>query len=265
MPTFETEDHCSIYYEIHALEDNKPAVLFLNGITQTTLNWLPLAKELSNQYTVILYDARGQGKSTLGQSELSIDIHVEDLLQLLTHLKIERMHLVGLSHGAQVACAFTAYYAHRVRKLVLCSLGAEKDRFTRAAITAWQKALDSGGVKAMAWAALPVVFGRQYIESHHGWLEKIVAAITSRNRKAYLSAHLHAMQNYPAPSEYATRIRNKCLVLSGTEDPLVTEENANRLADLCSGRHIQLIETGHSIPAESPEDFKSAVLEFLQE
>ena len=263
MPTFETQDHCSIYYEIYGLENDRPAVLFLNGITQTTVNWLPLAKELKNQYAIVLYDARGQGKSGIGQTELSIDLHVEDLSQLITHLEIEKMHLVGLSHGAQVACAFAARNADRVLNLVLCSLGAEKDRYTRAVITAWQKALGSGDVEAMAWAALPLVFGRQYLESHHRWLEKIVAAITSRNRKEYLSALLNAMQGYPAPSEFAVRLQNQCLVMNGTEDPLVSEENAMRLAELCSGRHVQFPAIGHSIPAEAPEEFRSAVLDFL--
>jgi len=264
MPAFETEDHCSIYYETYGFEEEKPTILFLNGITQTTLNWLPLARDLKHQFRIILYDARGQGKSSPGQRELSLELHVNDLARLLRHLKVEKSYLVGLSHGAQVACAFAARYAQQVDRLILCSLGAEKDKFTRAVITTWQKALAAGGVAAMAWAALPLVFGRKYLGAHQRWLDKIVAAIVSRNKKAFLSAHLDAMRHYPAPSTFASQIQCPCLVLSGTDDPLATAENAKRLADLWAGQHILFQNTGHSIPAESPQEFKSALLEFLQ-
>jgi pimeloyl-ACP methyl ester carboxylesterase len=116
----------------------------------------------------------------------------------------------------------------------------------------------------MVWAALPLVFGRKYLGAHQRWLDKIVAAIVSRNKKAFLSAHLEAMRHYPAPSTFASQIHCPCLVLSGTEDPLVTMGNAKRLAELCAGRHVLFSDTGHSIPAEAPQDFKSALLEFLQ-
>ena len=263
MPAFETEDHCRIYYETYGFDNDRTSIVFLNGTTQTTINWLPLAKELKSRFRIVLYDARGQGKSSLGQKDLSIDHHVDDLARLLKILEIEKTNLVGLSHGAQVACAFTARYAPKVLKLILCSLGAEKDPFALAVITAWQKTLAAGGIEAMAWASLPIIFGRQYLGAHRSWLDKMVAAMVSRNQKNYLAAHLNAMRHYPAPSHFAAQIRSRCLVLNGTEDPLVTVQNAKRLADMVSGRHVQFPDTGHSVPAEAPEAFKSSLLEFL--
>jgi len=56
-----------------------------------------------NKFNILLYDARGQGQSELGQSKLILGIHLDDLIQLLDFLRVNRTHLVGMSHGALVA------------------------------------------------------------------------------------------------------------------------------------------------------------------
>jgi pimeloyl-ACP methyl ester carboxylesterase len=163
-----------------------------------------------------------------------------------------------------VACALAAGKGHLVDKLVLCSLGAEHEKYVFAVIHAWQRALAEGGVAAMAWASLPVVFGREYLARHIHWLDKTVAAITSRNDPYHLERFLEAMRGYRPPAEFAPRIQAPCLVLSGADDPLVTPSNAKHLAMLCAGRHVVFPETGHSLPAEAPGAFQSTLLEFLK-
>lgn len=53
------------------------------------------------------------------------------------------------------------------------------------------------------------------------------------------------------------------LVISGSDDTLVTEEGATELAVLCGGRHKKMIGIGHSVPSEAPELFNKTLLEFL--
>ena len=264
MPTFETHDQCRIYYQTYGFEDPNPTIVFLNGTTQTTLYWLPLAKGVKGRYRVILYDARGQGKSSVGRKGLSLQNHIGDLTDLLGHLGAGRSHLVGLSHGAQVALGFAARHQTRVDRLILCSLGIDRGRYSRTVIYTWQKALEQGGVAAMAWASLPTVFGRAYLSGHRRWLDKTVAAIVARNNENQLASFLEAMCRYPEPDEFAPHIESPCLVLSGAEDPLVPEANARELAGLCAGRHRVFEKTGHSLPAEAPQQFLKVVLEFLE-
>ena len=53
------------------------------------------------------------------------------------------------------------------------------------------------------------------------------------------------------------------LVVTGEDDPLVTAEGGDQLAQLCGGRHVELKGVGHSFPAEDPQQFTALVADFL--
>jgi pimeloyl-ACP methyl ester carboxylesterase len=117
----------------------------------------------------------------------------------------------------------------------------------------------------MAWTALPVVFGEKFLARHGRILHTIVEAIAARNSTEALIAHLEAISHYPSLNEIAQSVQAPCLVVSGTDDLLVTEEAAQELALLCNGRYEGIAGAGHSVPVEAPELFGKMVLEFLGE
>ncbi|MBW1896988.1 MAG: alpha/beta fold hydrolase, partial [Deltaproteobacteria bacterium] len=261
MPFFRTEDGCSIYYETHGFNRSNPVVVFLNGTLQTTLHWRSNAEALEDRLQVVLYDARGQGQSELGRRSLAVQTHIDDLSDLLRHLDIERTTLLGVSHGAYLALAHTAVSSNSVDGLVLCSLGAVPARRAGLIARTWIELLKASGLEAMVWAALPVVFGEKYLKQHERILPMIVKGITRRNRKEAVIAQLEAMRDYVPASEWAPGVEVPTLVISASDDPLVTEEGAGELSRLCGGRHEHVRGVGHSIPFETPEWFNRTVLE----
>lgn len=263
MAMFTTTDGCRLYYDLHGFEGEKPAVVFLNGITQTALQWRPQARFFSSEFRVVCYDGRAQGKSDLGSRPLSVELHVEDLAALLSHLKIEQPHLVGLSHGAQVALAFAARYPEKTDRMVLCSVGSEPEPRMQAIVRCWLEILDQCGLQSMAWAALPVVLGEKYLGENRKIAEKMVSALAVRNDKASLLAHFDALRRYPAPSIAAQTTTSRCLVISGTDDLLVSTEAAKRLAHLTAGEHIGLEQIGHNVPIEAADHFNRICHRFL--
>ncbi len=264
MPYFKTKDGCRLFYETFGVEPLKPALVFLNGTTQTTVHWRPQALYFKKEYHILLYDARAQGKSEVGQSPLTLDIHVDDLFNLLLHIGLKKALLVGLSHGAHVALAMAAKNPAQVDSLVLCSMAAEPSARARAAIQSWGKILNANGLEAMAWAALPTIFGEAYRAENRRILEKMVTAIATRNRAEALLAHLDAMMRYPSPSLHGATIRQPTLVISGEKDPLVSPDGAARLAALCRGTHRLLPQTGHTVPIEAPDLFNQALAAFFK-
>ena len=95
----------TLYAESHG---EGPALVFLNGLSQSTANWMSHTRAFRDRYRVVVFDARGQGRSTLGTSPLTLAGHVEDLRELLHSLDISQAHICGFSHGARVALAFAA-------------------------------------------------------------------------------------------------------------------------------------------------------------
>ena len=263
MPHFKTSDGCKIYYETHGFESSKPVVVFLNGTMQTTLNWRPHSRIFKDRFRVVMYDARAQGQSELGKKKLSLALHVNDLSELLHHLKIKKANLVGLSHGAYVALAFASRLPNFVDHLVLCSISARQSIQTKFILKSWLETLKSEGLDALSWTILPIVFGEEFLKVNNKIIDRMVEAIVVRNNKDALIAQLKAINNYPAPGSLAKKINCPALIISGSQDRLVKTKDAKELADLCRGYHEEFPDIGHSIPAETPELFNRTVLEFL--
>ena len=265
MPHFKTKDGCRIYYETEGFNSSGPVVVFLNGALQTTVYWKVQSTALKDRFRVLMYDARGQGKSDLGKQELSLECHANDLASLLKHMGIEKANLVGLSHGARVALAYAASSPESVDRLVLCSVSAEPTCRAILFVKSWFEILKDSGLKEMVRTSLPVVFGEKFLKEKKKILNTIVTAIVSRNNKEAVMAQLEAVFAYPLPSEIAKKISAPTLVISASDDLLVTEEGAKELAALCRGSYKKINGVGHSVAAEAPELFNKILMEFLCE
>jgi len=263
MPYFTTKDGCNLFYRIDGVDTSVPVVIFLNGATQTTLYWGTHVPAFVRQFRLLFYDARAQGQSDPGDKPLTLDLHVSDLLELSVHLGIDKAHLVGISHGARLAVAMANHSPQMVDRLVLCSLGNKTSARSRMAVQSWLRILQLCGLEAMAWAALPAVFGNHYLKHHHRSMAMIVAAVAKRNNRQALIAQLEALLQYPSVARMPEAFSRPSLVISGSEDFLVSPENARLLADLCDARYEELADVGHSIPAEAPRVFERVVLDFL--
>jgi len=263
MPYFTTKDGCRLYYETQGTASLKPVVVFLNGALQDTLYWKPHAHALKERFRVLRYDARAQGQSDLGREGLTLEGHAADLSALLDHLGVEKAHLVGLSLGAKVALASASIFPQRVARLVLCSISAEANCRARLIVSSWLQVLKRCGLEAMVWASLPLVFGEVFLKQRERILGSIIKAIVARNTGEALIAQLEAMTAYPPLSQIVRNVHAPCLIISGSDDPLVTEEGAREIARLCNGHHEHIMGIGHSIPAEAPQWFNKAILAFL--
>ena len=119
--------------EVHRLSDGRrlrydlretgPAdttpIVFLNGLSQTTVAWGIQVKRLEGLRTTLTYDASGQGKSDPPRDVHRPPAHAADLIHLLDALGLERVDLVGFSFGSRVALRLALARPERVRRLVL--------------------------------------------------------------------------------------------------------------------------------------------------
>ncbi|MDW8327640.1 MAG: alpha/beta fold hydrolase, partial [Anaerolineales bacterium] len=116
-----------LYYEV-AGPAHAEAVVFLHGFSLDTRlwdgQWLPFAE----RYQVVRYDLRGFGRSSLPQATFS---HADDLRALLSALKIQTAHIVGLSLGGGVALDFALAYPSAVRSLILVDATLGGYRWTK--------------------------------------------------------------------------------------------------------------------------------------
>ena len=263
MPYYTTEDGCRLYYALQKKDIDAPLLVFLNGFTQTTINWATHLAFFVKHFPVLVYDARAQGKSDPGRVPICPEIHIRDLHGLLQHTSAEKIFLIGLSHGAYIAASYVRMYPNDVEGLVLCSHSGTHSVKARTIIQSWLEILGRADIETMAWAALPIVFGESFIEQNKRILDKIVKAIALRNHRKNLMAQLEASLNYPALTDNLDSSRCPCVVITGSDDPLVDSRDARRLAQSYGGQYEEIPGVGHSIPAEAPAIFTDLVFEFL--
>ena len=91
--------------------------------------WRHVFHRLSRSYTLICYDARGNGMSDWDVDALSLDAWVTDLETVVDAVGIERFPLLGISQGGAIAVAYSARRPERVSHLILYgafALGGKK-------------------------------------------------------------------------------------------------------------------------------------------
>ena len=98
-------DQGEIFYKINGAG---PPLLMLHGYPQNHFMWHSTAPELAKEYTVIIPDLRGYGKSMAPQGDedhynYSKRVMAEDLKGLMNHLNFNKFFLVGHDRGGRVA------------------------------------------------------------------------------------------------------------------------------------------------------------------
>jgi pimeloyl-ACP methyl ester carboxylesterase len=81
--------------------------------------WRHLWRDLLRHYTVIRYDARGNGLSDWEVDDLSFDAFVQDLETVVDAVGLDHFPLLGISQGCAVSIAYAVRHPERVTRLIL--------------------------------------------------------------------------------------------------------------------------------------------------
>jgi pimeloyl-ACP methyl ester carboxylesterase len=92
-------------------------LVFLHGAG--TVSGFNFSGSWARKFKVYLPYHPGFGESADSAAITSIDDYVLHYLEFLDHLKLDKVHLVGLSMGGWIAATLAAQNSHRLKKLVL--------------------------------------------------------------------------------------------------------------------------------------------------
>jgi pimeloyl-ACP methyl ester carboxylesterase len=113
-----------IHYVVQG--EGEPVVLIHGLYASAWLNWqLPgVTGLLAKTYRVIALDLPGHGESDKPENEAAYGVQmVEDVRQLLDHLRIKKAHIVGYSLGGMIAVKFLSMHQDCVRSAILGGMG----------------------------------------------------------------------------------------------------------------------------------------------
>jgi len=100
-----------------------PPVVMIHGLGDDPHIFDDLAEHLRDRFHIVAYARRGHGSSDVPDGPYDSGTLIEDLRQLLDHLKIQRTHLVGWSMGGNEVTAFAGEHPDRVDRIVYLESG----------------------------------------------------------------------------------------------------------------------------------------------
>lgn len=232
-------------------------------------SWTPQVQALARRYRVITYDARGYPPSDVPDdpAAYSQDQAVEDLAQLLRHLKVEQAFVGGLSMGAATALQFGIRHPEMTRALIVAGVGtgsADREGF-RERCEQFAARLDEGGMDALSGyvrGAERVQFLRKDEVGWEGFAEQFFA------HSPLGSAHtLRGVQGgRPSIFDHEEQLRAldlPVLIMVGDEDEPCLEPSLFLKRTIARSGLVMFAQSGHAINLEEPEGFNRSVLDFL--
>ncbi|MCX6199420.1 MAG: alpha/beta hydrolase [Bacteroidetes bacterium] len=105
-----------IHYKIYGTGSD--ALFLLHGSMECMTEWDKQLVDFSKRYKVITMDNRGHGKSTFTDRKMDYFLMSEDVLALMSVLKIDSAHIVGFGDGGIIGLYLAITHPEKVRKLV---------------------------------------------------------------------------------------------------------------------------------------------------
>lgn len=111
-------DGCPIHYWI-APRTSGPWLIFLHGAGADHRMFEEQLKALDHTFNILLWDARGHGRSRPIGAHFSVKQMVDDLLRIMDKEQIEKATVIGQSMGGNTAQELAFSYPEKVEHLVL--------------------------------------------------------------------------------------------------------------------------------------------------
>lgn len=235
---------------------------------------------LADALTLVLLDPRGTGGSDppADRTAYAVGDFVSDLEELRRHLALERIDLLGFSHGGIVAMAYAIAHPDRVDRLVLASTLARVSdaQQTEAAREIERRAGEPWHAEAVAaleaeeqaryetardlealWRAMaPMYFAR--------WDDEAQAFVDETSAVGNADALRLFNTDIPDLLPELSRIEADTLVIAGADDFICGPTPAHEIADAIANAQVVILpHAGHFTYFEARDEFRRAVLDFL--
>lgn len=263
MATFEYEGR-SIYYEVYG--KGRPLIL-LNGIMMSCMSWKEFIEPMSANNTLILVDFLDQGRSQRmgGEPQYTQAIQVEVVHELILTLGMEKVSIMGISYGSEVALQFALKYPEQLDKLLLFNATARTGPWLGDIGDGWIIAeQDPDGYYL---TTIPIIYSPGFYREHNDWMNRrrdMLRPVFSN--KDFLSA-MERLTNSAAKYDVSAelgKIKVPTLVVSCKQDYLTPmEEQEFIVSHLPNCQYVLIPGCGHASMYEKPVIFTSLVLGFL--
>src|SRR5262249_23821879 len=260
MPSAKLRD-VHLYYELYGSEE-KRVVLFLHGLGSSTRDWELQVPYFAAEYRVLLVDIRGHGRSDKPKGRYSMAQFASDVILLLDHLGIQRVHVVGLSMGGMIAFQLAVDAPQRLHSMTVVNSGpAVVPPNPQEKLAVWMRfaIVRMLGMRKMGETLAP----RLFVDPDQEALRRsFISRWAENDRRAYLAA-LQAIVGWSV-ADRIERIAVPTLVIASDHDYTPVSTKEAYIAKMPNATLMVVENAHHAVAVERPEPFNEAVLHFIQ-
>ena len=242
--------------------DGFPLVL-IHGLNGDATGWAVVMPEFAKCYRVIAPEVRGHGASGKPDIPYSIPQFSQDLFEFLRQLKIEQVHVLGLSMGGAIAQQFALDLPERVRSLILVSTFSYIDPHLHGAFSRLRESLARGGYPAFFDEVVKLAFTPKFVSANTASIAELKEKRIKINSPVAIGRATDACLSFNLKEEIS-RINHPTLIISGREDIFTPLHLSEQIHRSIRGSEWKIMEgVGHNLYIEKPAEMISIVLEFL--
>jgi pimeloyl-ACP methyl ester carboxylesterase len=240
----------------------RPAQADINAWEPSTLS------ELSTNHTVIVFDNRGVGNTTIGIKPFSIQQSATDTVGFLDALKIQKADVLGFSMASFIAQEITLLHPEKVNRLILygATCGGEGNIPQAPQVVKILSDLVNNRTQDPE-KILSVTFPLEWVKSHpNRTIPESKEIVTSNTLKQQFNLNeAWLAPNWSGVCSQLSKISKPTLVITGTEDVAVPAANSLIIVEKIPGSWlVQIKGGGHGLMYQYPEQFSKIVKAFLE-
>jgi len=255
-----------VYYEITG--KGEPVIL-LNGIMMSMKSWDNVIDPLNENFKVIRVDFLDQGLSDTHEEDYTQDIQVELIKSLLEHLEIEKINVVGISYGGEVALNFATKYQDKVNKLIIYNSVSHTNEKLAKLGHVWNKYAKEVDAKNYYLETIPIIYSKHFKDNNVEWMNNREKGLINGvfNDKNFLNKMIrltNSAESYDVRDKLDT-LEVPVLIVGAEEDYLTPLQEQRNLAKLIKNSSlIVLPNVGHASMYEDPFIFNALIIGYLK-
>jgi 3-oxoadipate enol-lactonase len=259
MPVI-TVDNTRLNYHLEGNESS-PILIFSNSLGTDMGMWAPQVPELLPHFRILRYDTRGLGASDAPAGEYAMEQLGRDVVALTDALQIKKFAFLGLSLGGMIGQWLGANAGSRLTALVLANTSPYVTPKSN-----WddrRRAVLDRGMSAIVDMAMGRFFSTATLAKNDPLVNSIRATFLGTNPVGYAGccSAIRDMDHRPL----LPKISTPTLVIGGEQDVSTPwSGHGEALVKGIPGAKSVILPTAHLSNVEAPQEFNSAVLNFLQ-
>ncbi|ERG95843.1 alpha/beta fold hydrolase [Haloquadratum walsbyi] len=262
---YASNDGVQLYYEIDGDDnaDTEGTTVFIGDLGYGAWQWGWQYPAVAGEYTAIVPELRGTGRSDSPAGPYSVSTFIDDLMIVLADAEVTSVHLVGAGLGGMIGLAIARQHARVTSLTVIGTAPAATMRKQNADAdleTLWAPPTDRESLTESVEAAVSSSFSHRHPDVIDRIVEWRVDEDASRPAWESQVAAIHEFDL----TDCLYEITVPTLVIHGMADTVWPPTAAKQLAmELPRGEWAPIEDAGHLVHAEASRVVNDTLIGFL--